>query len=115
MFIRFRDKDTTLTFRQSGEPGREHIDYCLFRKLPGPNKNAIYMFISFFEAGISVATQYMLDEKNLNDLTKMMVEKYGEAPEYFDVLFESKGYSRTAFKTNVEYFRKVSPEDFHIW
>lgn len=115
MYIRFREKDTTLTFRQSGEPGLEHIDYCLFRKIPGPNKNTIYLFISFFEAGISVATQYMLDENNLNNLEEMMKKKFGYMPEYFDVLFESRGYSRTAFKTSIEYMRPISPNKLPIW
>jgi hypothetical protein len=115
MFIRINDKDTSIIFKQLGEPGQEHIDYCLFRKIPGPNKNTIYMFISFFESGISLATQYMLEEKGLNEITEMMKKRYGKIPNYFEVLFESKGYSRTGVKTSVEYFRKITPEELNIW
>jgi len=115
MYIRLHDNDTTITFTQSGEPGFEHVDYCLFRKIPGPNKNTIYMFISFFKASISVSAQYMLNEENLNELSKMMKEKYGDVPMYFDVLFKSRGYSRTAFKTSVEFTRKITAENMDIW
>jgi len=115
MFITFKDKDSTHIFKQSGQPGYEHVDYCLFRKMPGPNQNTIYMFVSFFESGISLATQYMLEEKGLNEISEMMEKKYGEIPNYFEVLFESKGYSRTGVKTSVEYFRKITPEELNIW
>jgi hypothetical protein len=115
MFVRFNEPDTVFTFEQAGEPGQKHIDYCLFRKVPGPNKNTIYMFVSFFEAGISAATRYMLNKESLAELSEMMRKKYGKAPEYFEVLFESQGYSRTAFNTKVKYFRELSAEKLKIW
>ncbi len=115
MYVKFNEKDTSYTFVQTGEPGRKHVDYCLFRKLPGPNKNVIYMFVSFFEAGISAATSYMFDEENLAKIEEMMKKKYGEMPEYFEILFESTGYSRTALNSEIKYFRKLTPESLKIW
>jgi len=115
MYVRFHQNDSVYTFRQTGEPGKEHVDYCLFRKIPGPNKNTIYMFISFFESGITVATDYMLDDKKLNELSELMTEKFGKVPEYFDILFESKGYSRTALKNKVKFIREITSENLRIW
>jgi len=102
-------------FKQSGEPNKEHVDYCLFRKLPGPNKNTIYMFISFFQPGLAAATNYLLNEKTLNKLTQKLKTKYGKLPEYFDVLFKTRGYSGTPFKTSIEYINKIDPQKVKLW
>ena len=102
-------------FKQSGEPNKEHVDYCLFRKLPGPNKNTIYMFISFFQPGLAAATNYLLNEKTLNKLAQKLKTKYGKLPEYFDVLFKTRGYSGTPFKTSIEYINKIDPQKVKLW
>ncbi len=115
LYIKIHDNDTTNTFKQIGNPAKESVDYCLFRKLPGPNNNTIYMFISFFKHGLSAGINFMLQEKSLIELQKLLEKKYGKTPEYFDVLFKSTGYSRTAFKTSVEYIHKTDPTKLNIW
>ena len=115
MYVKFNEPDTSFIFRQTGEPGEKHIDYCLFRKLPGPNKNTIYMFVSFFEAGISAATQYTFDEENIEKINELMEKRYGEMPEYFEILFKSNAYSRTPLNSEIIYFRKLEPKELNIW
>ncbi len=115
LYLEVSAADTSIIFKQSGQPNKEHVDFCLFRKLPGPNNNTIYMFVSFFQPGLSAATNYMLDEKSLNRLTQKLKSKYGKLPEYFDVVFKTSGYSSTPFKTSIEYINKIDPLKTKLW
>ncbi|MEE9431088.1 MAG: hypothetical protein V3V16_08615 [Melioribacteraceae bacterium] len=114
-FLNIQEHDSIRVFKQSGEMDGEHVDFCLFRKIPGPNNNTIYMFISFFEPAMETAVNYLLNEKSLDELTNMMKKKYGEFPQYFDVLFKSSGFKRTAYTSNIEFIRKIDPDSLNIW
>ncbi len=115
LYLKIREKNNNKVFKQIGAPDKESVDYCLFRKLPGPNNNTIYMFISFFQHGMSAAMNNMLNEKELKKIYETFVEKYESTPEYFDIIFKSSGYSRTAFKTSIEYIHITDPKKLKIW
>ena len=113
-FIRVNAPDTTITFTRSGLPDGEHSDYCLVRKVPGPNGNSIIIFVSFFEIGLSGVVHYMADEKKLQNLEELLNNEFGEVPPYFDIIFKTTGHSRTLYKTQIEYMNKIAP-DIELW
>ncbi len=102
--------DSLATFSLSGNPEKHHSDYCFVSKIRGPHHNTILLFISFFETGIIGATNYMTDPKSLQNLTKMFTKRFGNFPPYFQVLFKTTGFSRTAFTTHIVYFNRIRPE-----
>ena len=108
------EKDSLTTYTLSGDPEKEHSDYCFVSKLRGPNGNTILLFISFFETGMIGAIQYMTDPQTLNRLKTRFHRRFGEFPPYFEILFKTSGFSRTAFTTHVVYLDKVNPESF-VW
>ncbi len=114
-YLKIKDHDSIKVFRQSGQMDKEHVDFCLFRKLPGPNNNTIYMFISFFEPAMKIAVDYMLNKQKLKELTNLMNKRYGKLPKYFDVLFRSSGFKRKAYTSKIEYIHKINPDSLNIW
>jgi hypothetical protein len=114
-FISIQNKDSVEILHQSGEPGKDFVDYCLFRKIPGPNKNTIYMFISFFETGKDAAIKKILSEGYSEKLNKLFITKYGEMPEYFDILFRVSAFSRTAFTTEIKFIHKTNSFNIGLW
>jgi hypothetical protein len=114
-YFRIKDKDSSYTFIVTGTPSKEHEDYCLVRKIPGPHGNILFLYITFFQTGIYGAGEYMTNPDNIERLETMFRERYGEMPQYFDIVFKTRGFSRTAYKTTVEYFRKMDPEELSIW
>ncbi len=113
-FIKINTPDTNLTFTRTGFPDIGHTDYCLMRKIPGPNHNSIILFVSFFEIGITGAVHYVTHEETLKEIENAFQEKYDATPEYFDILFKTTGYSRTAFTTHIEYIARINPQT-NIW
>jgi hypothetical protein len=83
-------------------PKLYHTDYGLFRKLPGPNKNVIYIFTSFHETGIMGIMQYFIQSDGLKEIEKKCKDKFGYLPTYFEILFKSSGYNRTVYSTEIE-------------
>ena len=105
--------DSLLTVSLNGYPEIEHSDYCFVTKRPGPNNNTIILFISFFESGMIGAINYMTKTETLKELDSIFVNKYGSCPKYFDILFKTTGFSRTAFTTSIAYVNKVNPDDIN--
>ncbi len=114
-YITVKEKDSTKIFKQLGEPDKDYVDYCLFRKIPGPNNNTIYVFSSFFGAARDAAIRKMLSKDFSKNLEKLFITKYGEMPEYFDILFKTNGFSRTAFTTTIEFVHKTSSSKKKWW
>ncbi len=107
--------DSLKTFTLKGFPEIKHSDYCLVRKIPGPKNNTIFMFISFFESGMSSASNYMTNPRTLQKLEKLFKQKYGTMPRYFDCLFKISGLERTGLTIHVAYFAPINPKELHIW
>jgi len=107
--------DSLHTFTLKGFPEIKHSDYCLVRKIPGPKNNTIILFVSFFESGMSSASNYMTNPRTLQKLEKLFKQKYGTMPRYFDCLFKISGLERTALTIRVEYFTKIEPPELKIW
>ncbi|NOZ56548.1 MAG: hypothetical protein GXO73_07140 [Calditrichaeota bacterium] len=113
-WLRLNVGDTVATYELNGNPGREHCDYCLVTKLRGPKGNTILTFVSFFETGMIGAIQYMTSPEHLAELDRIFSERFGRFPPYFEVLFKTSGFSRTAFTTRVVYFDRIAPAGI-VW
>ncbi len=107
--------DSLKTFNLKGFPEIKHSDYCLVRKIPGPKNNTIFLFISFFESGMSSTSNYMTNPQSLAQLVKLFKNKYGSMPEYFNCVFQISGLERTALTIRVAYFDKIDPSKLKIW
>ena len=107
--------DSAKTYNLFGEPGIEHTDYCVLRKIPGPGNNTIILFLSFFDTGIKATLNLLNNADEISKLESMFKNKYGEVPQYFDVVFKVSGYSRTALKIGVEHIHKINPQKMGIW
>jgi hypothetical protein len=95
-------------------PKLYHTDYGLFRKIPGPSKNVIYIFTSFHETGIIGIIQYFIQAETLKEIENMCRDKFGYLPSYFEILFKSSGYNRTVYTTEVEQIYEINPNKV-IW
>jgi hypothetical protein len=114
-FLQIRTADSIKVFTVSGEPDIIHTDYCLVRKVPGPNNNHILLFITFHEAAIDAATGYLTNPNSLAELKLQFEEKLGYMPRYFNIVFKSSGFERTAYKTTIEYLDEIDPASIAIW
>jgi len=107
-------KDSLATYTLNGYPEKEHSDYCFVCKIRGPNGNTLFLFVSFFETGMIGAIQYMTDPKTLDQLKRRFRSRYGDFPPYFEILFKTSGFSRTAFTTHVVYFNRLNANSI-VW
>ncbi|WP_282133999.1 hypothetical protein [Seonamhaeicola maritimus] len=93
--IIYTDKDgQTKPLRPFGDPNEYHTDYGIIMKIPGSNSNDIYLFGGIWDTGASQSLKYFTDENLLTELEKQMQSKFGNIPEYYEVLFEVKGIDR---------------------
>ncbi|MDZ7723040.1 MAG: hypothetical protein U5R06_09620 [candidate division KSB1 bacterium] len=97
--------DSLQTLNLNGEPDEEHIDYCLIRKIPGPNQNTLILFISFFETGMAGASNAFTTIESLTDIARSF--DGNSFPLYFDVLLKVSGFSRTAFNSEILYSGEI--------
>ena len=102
-----KGNDSLTTFIRTGVPAYDHIDYCVFLKIPGPNKNTVYSFISFYATGSVGAVKFLTNENTLKKLKQKFEMKFNEFPEYFMVLFKSTGYAREVLSTEPIYIDKI--------
>jgi hypothetical protein len=107
--------DSTRTLKLLGTPELAHSDLCLLRKIPGPKNNTIILFATFFHTGIRATMDFVGNPDNVKGLEEMFTQKVGHVPRYFDVLFRVSGYSRTAYKINVEHLHAIDPQTLKIW
>lgn len=97
--------DTTISLVRTGVPAYDHIDYSLFIKIPGPNNNSIYLFVSFYATGSVGAVKYMTNNENLKNIIQTLNSE--ELPECFYVVFESTGYNREVLSTKIYYASEI--------
>ncbi|WP_020532600.1 hypothetical protein [Flexithrix dorotheae] len=96
-----------VTFGPSGDPDAFHTDYSFVAKYPGPNNNVILILGGFWDTGASQATKNFTDPKMLEEITRELIQKFGEVPEYFEILFEVSGVDRTELNTKIVYLNEI--------
>jgi len=107
-------KDTTITNVVDLNAIFYHTDLGVVRKIPGPNKNIVFIFTSFHETGTIGIIKYFTDPKSLKQLEETITNKLGRVPEYFEILFKASGYDRTVYSTEIIHIHEISPEE-NFW
>lgn len=100
--------DSSISFTRNGVPAYDHDDYCLFMRLPGPNNNTIYFIISFYATGSMGAVSFLTEEKSLLELENKLKDKFKSVPDYFKLVFKSKGYHREVLSTEIIHIEKIN-------
>lgn len=114
-YLQIDTEDSIKTFTVSGTPDSIHTDYCLVRKIPGPSNNSIFLFITFHESAIASAVDYLFDANSLKELEMLFNDKLGYLPKYYDIVFESSGFERMAYKTSIVFLDEIIPSSISIW
>ncbi|MEO1012763.1 MAG: hypothetical protein AAFX53_15785 [Bacteroidota bacterium] len=105
------DQDALLYHKGNGEaPTRYvpqgnadayHTDYGILAKFPGPNDNVIYLFGGLWDTGATQSIKHFTDPKLLQDLERALKDKFGEIPEYYEVLLEVSGVDRMELSSKI--------------
>ncbi len=106
--------DSSLSLYFDGGPDKTHIDYCFLKKFSGPSGNTILMIFSCFEAGISGVTDIISNEKELQNLQKMIGDSLGKSVKEYSILFRTRGHARTALKTEIIKMYRIERET-NLW
>ncbi|MCB0730974.1 MAG: hypothetical protein KDC88_08075 [Ignavibacteriae bacterium] len=101
--------DSLQTYIRTGVPAFDHIDYSLFLKVPGPNKKTIYLIVSFYATGSVGIVKYLSNQNSINELNKNFEENYENFPDYYLILFKSKGYNREVLSTELLFTKEIDP------
>ena len=102
--------DSTLIFKRTGVPAFDHIDYCTFIKIPGPNNSTIFLFTSFYATGSVGAIKYLTNEEKLDELKLKFEKDYETLPPYFIIVFKSTGYNREVLSTELVKIKEINPQ-----
>ena len=76
-------------------------DLVLVLKMPGPVNNSIFMVASFHSLGSPEVVKYLVQPESLKTLEDKMMAKYGEIPDYFEILFRVTGIDKTAYQADI--------------
>ena len=109
-----QDEEQARVYNPTNSFRQIHKDYCIVKKLPGPNKNTILIISSFSATGTSGTAKYLTNAKSLSELEGLFINQYDYFPQYFEIIFEVSGYERSHFDTNVKEYRKIDPE-IDLW
>lgn len=104
------DKDSIVTYHRTGVPAFEHIDYCTFIKIPGPDKTTIFLLASFYATGSVGAINFLTKEKTLQELKVRLEKEFKNIPDNFLVVFKATGYNREVLSTEIVQLKQISPE-----
>jgi hypothetical protein len=102
--------DSTITFKRTGVPAFDHIDYCTFIKIPGPNNSTIFLFASFFATGSVGAIKYLTNENTLSELEASFEKEFDSLPKHFLIVFKSNGFNREVLSTELVKIMQIDPK-----
>ncbi len=108
------DQGDTIAVYPDMTPAAFHEDYGMVAKVPGPSDNYILIFTDFDASANSGAARFFTSKKSLNQLIELFEKKYGSMPQYFEVLFRTKGLNRTEINTEIVHYKKLELNLFHI-
>jgi hypothetical protein len=83
-------------------------------KIPGPNKNIVFLFTGFHETGTVGIIKYFTDPKSLKKLEQLFIKKLGNIPQYFELLYMASGYDRTVYTTEILHIHEIN-QDATFW
>lgn len=108
------ESNINMSFSPEGDPDAYHTDYGLVAKFPGPNNNTIFMFGGLWDTSVYEGLKNFTEPNKLMELEHQMAEKFGEVPQYFEVLFEVSGIDRTELTNKVLIMNKIEKAT-NVW
>ena len=78
-----------------------YIDYAFLVKMPGPNNDLITMMGDFHASG------FLSKKASLQKLEREINKKYGNFPEYFEMVVKVTSYNYSDFDTQMIYFKPL--------
>jgi len=115
IFIINANKDTVKSFKRiRSATGKDLVetnwyneDYALVVKLPGPNRNAIWIFAGFGHISLIETVKHFTHPLLLKQIESELEEEHGHIPQYFESLFKVSGYKRTGFNTEMQFSHEL--------
>ncbi|WP_339706420.1 hypothetical protein [uncultured Kriegella sp.] len=96
-----------IRYKPSGNPDSYHTDYGFMAKFPGPNNNTVYLLGGIWDTGATQSLKNFTNHQLLESLTKTMKDKFGELPQYYEVLFEVNGVDRMELSSKIVHLNKI--------
>jgi hypothetical protein len=84
-----------------------YIDYAFLVKMPGPNNNLITMMGDFHASGLRGLSGFLSKKASLQKLEREINKKYGNFPEYFEMVVKVTSYNYSDFDTQMIYFKPL--------
>lgn len=101
------DSGAVQVFHTSLHSRGPNEDLVLALKLPGPNKNSIFIIASYHSLGAPDIANYLISPVRRHDLEQKFEDKFGSIPPYFEVLFRVTGIDKTAYNTEILVYNEI--------
>jgi len=102
------DNNQKINFTTKSHSKGPNEDLVLALKLPGPVENRIFIIASYHSIGAPEIADYLTSSDKRSPLEKLFKDKYGQIPEYFEVLFRVTGIDKTAYNSQILVCNKIS-------
>ena len=101
------ENGSQITYKPSGDPDSYHNDYGFMAKFPGPNNNTVYLLSGIWDTGATQSLKNFTSHQLLEQLTETIQDKFGELPQYYEVLFEVNGVDRMELSSKIVHLKKI--------
>lgn len=95
-------------FKTSEHSPGPNDDLVIALKIPGPAKNPVFILASYHSLGTPEIANYLTNPVTRRELEKKFIEKFGEVPEFFELVFRVTGIDKTAYSTELLIFDKLN-------
>jgi hypothetical protein len=103
--------DSTEVFKTKLHSPGPNEDLVLALKLPGPNRNSIFIIASYHSLGAPTIANYLTSPDLRSGLEQKFIEKTGGIPRYFEILFRVTGIDKTPYSTEILVFDEIREEE----
>ncbi|MBN2280260.1 MAG: hypothetical protein JXQ65_06755 [Candidatus Marinimicrobia bacterium] len=101
------DSEDVQVFQTSLHSNGPNEDLVLAVKLPGPANNSIFIIASYHSLGTPEVVNYLINGETRQFVEDKFTEKYGEVPQYFEILFKVTGIDKVAYETEMLVYNKI--------
>lgn len=96
-------------FKTSEHSPGPNDDLVIALKIPGPAKNPVFIIASYHSLGTPEIANYLTNPVTRRELEKKFIEKFGEVPDFFELVFRVTGIDKTAYSTELLILDKLTP------
>jgi len=101
------DSSAPQIFRTSLHSTGPNEDLVLALKLPGPMNNSIFIIASYHSLGAPEVVTYLTQASTRANIERKFIEKYGEMPRFFEILFRVTGIDKTAYSNDMLVYNAI--------